>query len=192
MARSTQAAQDYKLHERLTEAYMADRIRIQVDFMRLNRKGSPVFDPWENVLPLLVLILGSLMVMPFNLVAGTLVLIGSMFAFAFLVRPWIARRLRDRTIENMLKNAHNWQVIWSYGGIVVTLTNNPRIGVIAPVGNWRAFARQFQSGEELGPGLGRPQSSATGMAAGGRNDRRIAAAAIGADEDDDEDRPASL
>jgi len=164
MARPTQAAQDYKLHERLAEAYMADRIRIQIDFMRLNRTGSPVFDPWENVVPLLGLLLVSLAVMPFNLVAGTLALIGAMFLYAFLVRPWLARRVRDRTIESMLKNAHNWQVLWSYGGIVVTLTDNPRIGVVSPGGNWRSFARRFQSGGELGPGLG---DTGTGASAGG-------------------------
>jgi len=154
MARSPKAAQDSRLHECLTEAYMADRIKINIDFNRLNRTGSPVFNPWENVIPLLVLILGSLAVMPFSLVAGTLVLIGAMFAYAFLVRPWIAQRLRARTIENMLRNAHNWQVIWSLGGVVVTLASNPRIGVVAPAGNWRAFARQFDGGGAVGPGLG--------------------------------------
>ncbi|KAA5604314.1 hypothetical protein F1188_16610 [Roseospira marina] len=154
MVRSPQAAQDYRLHGRLIEAFMADRIKIVVDFNRLNRTGSPVFNPWENVVPLLCLILASLAVMAFNLVAGTLVLIGAMFAYAFFVRPWIAQRLRTRTIENMLKNAHNWQVIWSIGGVVVTLTSNPRIGVVAPAGNWRAFAKQFEGGAAVGPGLG--------------------------------------
>jgi len=100
------------------------------------------------------LILGSLLVMAYNLVAGTVTLIIAMFAYAFLVRPWVAERLRARTIANLLKNAHNWQVIWSYGGVVVTLAENPRIGVVAPRGDWRAFARRFQSGQELGPGLG--------------------------------------
>lgn len=154
MARSAQAAQDYRLHERLTQAYTADRIRIHVEFNRLNRAGSPVFDPWENVVPLLALILAGVAIMPFDLVAGTLVLIGAMFVYAFLVRPWIAQRVRARTIENMLRNAHNWQVIWSMGGVVVTLTANPRIGVVAPAGNWRAFARQFEGGRTVGPGLG--------------------------------------
>jgi hypothetical protein len=154
MARSPKAAQDYRLHERLIEAYMADRIRIQMDFNRLNRAGSPVFNPWDNVVPLVALILLSLAVMPFDLVAGTLVLVGAMFVYAFLVRPWIAQRLRARTIENMLRNAHNWQVIWSVGGIVVTLTANPRVGVVAPAGDWRAFARQFEGGRTVGPGLG--------------------------------------
>jgi hypothetical protein len=154
MARSTQAAQDYKLHERLAEAYMADRIRIQIDFQRLNRTGSPVFNPWENVVPLLGLLLGSLAIMPFNLVAGTIAMVGAMFFFAFLVRPWVARRLRERTIQAMLKNAHNWQLIWSYGGVVVVLRDNPRIGVVSPAGNWRTFARRFDGGQEIGPGLG--------------------------------------
>ncbi|MQX35870.1 hypothetical protein [Roseospira navarrensis] len=154
MARSPKAAQDYRLHERLIEAYTANRITIHIDFTRLNRTGSPVFNPWENVVPLLVLLLASVVVMTLDLVAGTLVLIGAMFAYAFFVRPWIAKRLRDRTIESMLRNAHNWQVIWSLGGVVVTLTANPRIGVVAPAGNWRAFARQFEGGESVGPGLG--------------------------------------
>jgi hypothetical protein len=160
MARSSRAAQDYRLHERLTEAYMADRIRIHVDFNRLNRTGSPVFDPWENVVPLVTLLLGSLAIMPFDLVAGTVALVVAMFGYAFLVRPWVADRLRKRTIENMLRNAHNWQVLWSFGGVVVTLVQNPRIGVVAPGGDWRGFARRFQSGQELGPGLGERPGSA--------------------------------
>jgi len=154
MARSSQAAQDYRLHERLAEAYMADRIRIQVNFEHLNRAGSPVFDPWENVLPLIGLILFCIFLMVFDLVVGTIGLVVAMFVYALFVRPWVAKRVRQRTIESMLKNAHNWQVIWSLGGVVVTLVDNPRIGVVAPAGNWRTFARQFPEAGELGPGLG--------------------------------------
>ena len=83
-----------------------------------------------------------------------------MFFYAFLVRPWMARRLRDRTIQAMLKNAHNWQLIWSYGGVVVVLRDNPRIGVVSPAGNWRSFARRFQSGgQNRGPGWACPASA---------------------------------
>ena len=135
---------------------------IHVDFNRLNRTGSPVFDPWENVLPLVVLLLISLAIIPFDLVAGTVALVVAMFAYAFLVRPWVANRLRKRTIENMLRNAHNWQVLWSFGGVVVTLVENPRIGVVSPGGDWRAFARRFQSGQELGPGLGERPDGVSG------------------------------
>ena len=50
---------DRALFARLIESYQADRVGIFVDFDRLNHPRSPVWNPWENIAPLLGILQSS-------------------------------------------------------------------------------------------------------------------------------------
>ena len=129
-------------HDTLREAYDENLIRFFVDFKRLNKIGSPVYDPWENVLPLLFLILGSLIVLLFQgVIMGTLALLIAMALFVLMVRPYMAARLKKRTETYMLKSPEHWDKVWKVGGVAVTLNHMSSIGCVAPTGNWKVFTR---------------------------------------------------
>ena len=67
---------DRALYGRLMESYQADRISIFIDFDRLNTPRSPLFSSWENVAPLLILLLLSMAVMLLiDLLVGTLAML---------------------------------------------------------------------------------------------------------------------
>lgn len=152
-ARAERDKRDQELHTRLCTAHDNGQIIIYTNFQHLNRGGSPVFSVFDNVGPLLMMILLGLAIMFYSMLAGVGALLIATLFYIYAVRPWIARRLRDRTVAVMLSNVYAWRALWRFGGVVVTLTSNPRIGCAAPESDWRSLARRFVA-ERQGPGLG--------------------------------------
>ena len=140
----TERKRDRALYARLVESYHADRIGIFIDFDRLNHPRSPVWNPWENVAPMLVVLLGSLSLMFFvNLLLGTAAMVLGVFFYLFVVRPWISQRLYRRAISAATENLHNWNLLWKHGGLVITLNYMNKTRCVAPDGDWRAFVTRY-------------------------------------------------
>src|ERR1700716_3259746 len=102
-AKAGEKKRDRALYTRLIESYQADRIGIFVDFDRLNHPKSPVWDPWENVGPLLLILAASLTPMffaaqPYGILFGTAAMVLGVFFYLFVVRPWIAQRVYRRAL----------------------------------------------------------------------------------------------
>jgi len=141
---------DRALYARLVESYQADRIGIFVDFDRLNHPKSPVWDPWENVGPLLLLFTGSLAVMFFvDLLLGTAVMVLGVFVYLFFIRPWIAQRVYRRALQAATDNLHNWNILWKLGGLVIALNYMNKTRCVSPDGDWRAFVTRYLPEMEL-------------------------------------------
>ena len=141
---------DRALYARLVESYQADRIGIFVDFDRLNHPRSPVWDPWENVGPLLIILAGSLAVMFFiELLLGTAIMVLGVLFYLFFVRPWIAQRLYRRALAAATDNLHNWNILWKLGGLVIALNYMNKTRCVSPDGDWRAFVTRYLPEMEL-------------------------------------------
>jgi hypothetical protein len=146
---------DRALYARLMESYQADRIGIFVDFDRLNHPRSPVWNPWENIGPLLVLLGGSLASMFFikpltvGVLAGTAMMVLGVLFYLFVMRPWIAQRLYRRATDAATENLHNWNLLWKMGGLVITLNYMNKTRCVAPDGDWRAFVTRYLPEMEL-------------------------------------------
>lgn len=134
---------DRALFARLIESYQADRIGIFVDFDRLNRPRSPVWNPWENIAPLLVILIGSLAIMFFMMLLGIAVMVLGVMFYLFIMRPWIAQRVYRRAIDAATENLHNWNLLWKIGGLVITLNHMNKTRCVAPEGDWRAFVTRY-------------------------------------------------
>ena len=141
---------DRALFARLIESYQADRIGIFVDFDRLNHPKSPVWDPWENVGPLLLILGGAMAVMFFlNLLLGTAIMVLGVLFYLFVVRPWVAQRLYRRALDAAIDNLHNWNILWKMGGLVIALNYMNKTRCVAPDGDWRAFVTRYLPEMEL-------------------------------------------
>ena len=125
-AKPGEKKRDRALYARLVESYQADRVGIFVDFDRLNNPRSPVWNPWENITPLLLILIGSLTLMFFvHLLLGTATMgLGVIFY-------------------------HNWNLLWKMGGLVVTLNYMNKTRCVAPDGDWRAFVTRYLPEMEL-------------------------------------------
>lgn len=131
-------------HKTICRAHAAGKIKLITNFETLNKSGSPVFNPWDNVLPLLGLIFLGLAILLFQgVIMGTVALVIVVAIFVVMVRPWIAAKLQKRTAEYMLADVENWRRIWKIGGVAMIRSDRPSLGCVAPEGKWPAFTRDF-------------------------------------------------
>lgn len=141
---------DRALYMRLIESYQADRVSIFADFDRLNHPKSPVWNPWENVGPLLVILFGSLALMfTLHLLVGVATMVLGVVFYVFVMRPWIAQRVYRRTIDAATENLHNWNLLWKIGGLVITLNYMSKTRCVSPDGDWKAFVTRYLPEMEL-------------------------------------------
>lgn len=142
--KANERKRDRALYARLVESYQADRVGIFVDFDRLNHPRSPIWNPWENVVPLLIILVGSMTVMfTVQLLLGTAIMVVGVLFYLFIVRPWIAQRVYRRAIDAATDNLHNWNILWKLGGLVVTLNYMNKTRCVSPDGDWRAFVTRY-------------------------------------------------
>lgn len=131
------------LHDRLRAAHERNLITVYTDFQRLNAPDSPVFNPWEAVGPLLALLLFSLFILlTAGLIAGTVALVLSVMLFAVGIKPWMEHQLRHRAIVSLMRDPRTLTLLWAYGGVGISLADQPRTVCAAPDGNWRNFVRR--------------------------------------------------
>ncbi len=150
MSKTGDKKRDRALYTRLVESYQADRVGIFVDFDRLNHPKSPVWNPWENIGPLLMILFGSLALMVFiHILVGIASMMLGVFFYLFVMRPWIAQRVYRRAIDAATENLHNWNLLWKQGGLVITLNFMNKTRCVAPDGDWRAFVTRYLPEMEL-------------------------------------------
>ncbi|MBM3512405.1 MAG: ABC transporter ATP-binding protein [Alphaproteobacteria bacterium] len=166
---------DRALYQRLIESYRADRIGIFVDFGRLNHPKSPVFSPWENVAPILVVVGGSIaMMFTLDLLIGTALLVAGIFVYLLAIRPWIAQRVYRRSLDAATDTLRNWNILWRLGGLVVTLNYMNKTRCVSPDGDWRAFVTRYLPEAEVEGLESLEQFSKTNKQAGEKEGTRIA------------------
>lgn len=149
------SAHDKLLHDRLRAAHERNVISIYTDFRVLNTPGSPVFNPWESVLPLLgMLLLAVIVLLLGGILAGMGVLAVALLVYAFVVRGWLARQVYARTVVTLMVDAKAFQAVWDHGGVVLAMTDRPQHQVRAPRGSWRTFVDRYLPQTDMADSLG--------------------------------------
>lgn len=130
----------------LQRALVEGKARIQINFKLLNRSGSPFFNPWENILPLLAILVISLTVMFIEgLGIGTIVLALLSVVYALLMPFLLKPVMLNRVVKRIIPRIERFLLAWRYGGIVIVLTADQRFYCIAPYGDWRQFTKGYFS-----------------------------------------------
>ena len=71
------------IYKALQTAIKEDKLRLYLDYGKINRPGSPVYAPWENLLPLLVpAILGLLLILAAGVVFGLLFIVAGIMVYS--------------------------------------------------------------------------------------------------------------
>ena len=137
--KSPSRADMMKFHA-LKSAVAQDKLRIYLDYGKVNRPLSPVYDPWECLLPILIpVLIGLLLIISVGVIFGLLFITGMIFVYTTYFKKKIYRRLIERTKAYLTSNYQNCQTLWNFGGIVLVNAENKAIGCVAPVGDWKEF-----------------------------------------------------
>ena len=117
--------------------------RIYLDTSKLNRPTSPVYNPWENLLPLLIpLLVGLVLIITVGAFFGLAFIVGMVLIYTYYIKRILDRRLLERTKNYIAESFGQCQTLWEYGGIVLATATNKKIGCISPAGDWKEFIVQ--------------------------------------------------
>lgn len=136
--------EDMIVFQGLQRALVEKKALVEIDFKRLNKFKSPFFNPWENVLPLLVILTMSLVLMiTDSLMTGTLVLMVLCVGYAFLMPYFLEPFMHNRVVKRIVPRIEKFLTAWRYGGFSIVLAADPRYSCQAPSGNWRQFTQAY-------------------------------------------------
>lgn len=145
--RAQEQQQEELLHQSLRAAIITKRVVIRTDGLHLSRPDSPVYHAWDQLGPLMALMLLAMTVMLFYGIAiGLGAMTVAILVYIFGARAWVSLRVQRRVEDLGLRNAAAWKIVWKYGGVALVRTDP--LGVvpcIAPTGDWRAFMRRLDS-----------------------------------------------
>ena len=117
---------------------------VRIDFRRLNRHNSPFFNPWENVLPLVAVMLISFGLMfTGNLIIGVCVLVLLVALYVILMPYILTPVMRARVVKRIVPRMEKFLIAWRYGGIALVLNADPSVECRAPLGNWEKFVKDY-------------------------------------------------
>lgn len=136
--------QDLLIFQGLQRALVDNKAFVKIDFKALNKIGSPFFNPWENVVPLLVILTLSLTSMIVNnLMTGTIVLTVSVLGYAFLMPFFLEPFMQNRVVKRVVPRIEKFLIAWRYGGFSICLSADARVSCAAPQGDWRSFTESY-------------------------------------------------
>jgi len=131
---------DLMIYKTLLKAIEQDKLRLYFDYVKLNRPGSKVYNPWEALLPVLIpSIIGLLLIMASDIIVGLIFIIVTVLASTYYFRKKIYHHLIERTKALIVSGYDNMEELWKFGGIVLVNADNKKLGCVAPEGDWKDF-----------------------------------------------------
>ncbi|MCQ2914033.1 MAG: hypothetical protein MJ247_02430 [Alphaproteobacteria bacterium] len=136
--------EDILLFQGFQRAIVEQRAFVKIDFKRLNKVGSPFFNPWENFLPLFVLLILAIATMYIvNLTMGTLVMTLFMLGYALFMPMFLEPFMTNRLIHAVVPKIEKFLIAWRYGGWTIYLTADPRYNCVAGKERWQEFIQSY-------------------------------------------------
>ncbi len=131
-------------HGIVCQAYLNGTVHLGLKYFDLNKRGSPVFKLWENILPYAML---AAVVAQYTYDYGYIGFMASLLLTGLLVfwfaPRWLAKRVRARALAMALANEAGWDKLWAVGGLGMRLASDSSIGCDSPDCDWRAFAEKY-------------------------------------------------
>ncbi len=127
----------------LKKAIERNLIQICLVESQINRPTSPIYNPWEVLLPMLIpVIIGLILIMCVGPIFGLVFMIVAIFASSNLIKKKIENRIFERTKLFLLSGYENFCTLWEFGGILLVSNQNKKLACIAPEADWQDFVVQ--------------------------------------------------
>lgn len=124
----------------LKKALEEDKLRLYIDYGKINRPTSPVYDPWENLLPILTpLLIGLLLILSANIIIGLSFIVLMLMIYSSYLKKYFYHRIIERAKRYITYDYDNCEKMWKFGGIVLVKADNKNIGCVSPEGDWKEF-----------------------------------------------------
>ncbi len=128
------------MFETLVKALQNGEVTLEIKYDYLNNVRSPVYNPWETVLPLIIVLIIALMIMlGVGIIWGMAVMAVGLVLYRLLLKPVLEKRLHERLLRFLSSGYQNWLTMWEFGGFTLIRENAFKTRCEAPKGNWKEF-----------------------------------------------------
>ncbi len=128
------------MYETLLQALQTEEVTLDINYDYLNNIRSPVYNPWESVLPLvIILVISLLFILLWGIVPGMLVMAVGLLLYRFFLKPFLKKQLENRLKSFLTSGYQNWLLMWDFGGFSIVRENTFKTRCEAPKGNWKEF-----------------------------------------------------
>ena len=130
----------------LQKALAEKKALIRIDFKRLNKKNSPFFNVWENLIPLAAVFAVSFgLMLSDNIVIGMAMMVFLVFMYVILMPFILYPVMYGRVVRRIAPRIESFLAAWHFGGITLVLAADKQLVCKAPFGDWRAFTKDYFS-----------------------------------------------
>lgn len=124
----------------LQKAVAQDKLRLYLDYGKINRPGSPVYNPWECLLPILIpVLIGLILIISVGVIFGLFFIVAMIMVYSTRFKKKLHRVIIERTKNYLVSSYDNCEKIWKFGGIVLVNAENKKLGCVSPEGDWKEF-----------------------------------------------------
>lgn len=128
------------IYKALTKAVEEDKLRIYLDYAKINKTTCPVYNPWESLLPILIpIVIGLLMIIFVGVFWGLTFIILMILAYSAHFKKIAHKKLIARTKSYIIESLDKCEELWNFGGIIFVNKDNKKIGCVSPEGDWKEF-----------------------------------------------------
>ena len=131
---------DQLVFKALQRAIADDRLHICLINSKINIPSSPVYNPWEVLLPALIpVLLGLILIWGVGILWGLAFMIAGIMLSSNLIKKKFEQRLFDRAKEFFISSYEHCEELWNFGGIVLLNSQDKKQSCVSSEGNWKEF-----------------------------------------------------
>lgn len=131
---------DSLVFKAMRKAIQEDKLHLCLINSKINIPGSPVYNPWEVLLPTLCpVLLGLILIWAIGILWGLVFMVAGIMLSSNIVKKKLEQRLIERTKNFFVSDYTSCSQLWDFGGIVLVKSDDKKQGCISPEGNWKEF-----------------------------------------------------
>ena len=131
---------DQMVFRALQRAFAEDKVHLCLINSKINIPGSPIYNPWETLLPSLCpLLAGLFLIWLAGILWGLIFMIAGLLLSANFVKKKMEQRLFERAKKQITSSYETCCSLWEFGGIVLVKADDKKQGCIAPDASWKEF-----------------------------------------------------
>ncbi len=131
---------DTLTYKALQKAIEQNKLRVYMDYGRINRPQSPIYNPWESLLPILIpVFIGLLLILYVGVIFGLFFITAMILVYSTYFKKKLYHKVIEKTKAYITSNYENCEKLWNFGGVVFVNADNKKIGCVSPEGDWKEF-----------------------------------------------------
>lgn len=135
---------DLLIYKAMQKAIAEDKIHICLITSKINIPGSPIYNPWECLLPILApVLLGLILIWAVGILTGIILMTAGIFLTSNLIKKKLEHRLLERALQEINTDYQHFCDLWDFGGLVFVKTDDKQRGCISPEGDWKEFVVRY-------------------------------------------------